>query len=148
MMKNLDINSTRIFARLIEKMNGRSFIRLFNSPYMPLSVECMGGNFPTVWGMGHFYSLAHHFSQNGDVMYDPEMCFLVVDNRENPEETGALFVVPCSFQNSSLGIYEESISFMSSNVGLYLPKLHQAHLAFAKLWLKNIELQGFLGVGQ
>ncbi|MCX2476050.1 hypothetical protein OQZ33_17080 [Pedobacter sp. MC2016-05] len=113
---------------------------------MPLSIENMGGNFPTVWGNGHFYSLCHYCEQNGDLMQDPEMCFLVVDERKSADDYENLRVVPCSFQNATAECYEESISFMSERVSLYLPRLHEQHLEFAKIWLNNIVAQVFLNI--
>jgi len=143
-MKTLDYNSTVIFCSLMDRMEKKAYLKLFSAPYMPLTIENMGGNFPTVWGNGQFYSLCHYYELNGDLMQDPEMCFLVVDRRESPHNYQAAQVVPCSFQNATLGIYEESISFMSASVSLYLPKMHEQHLQFAKIWLDNIFNQGFL----
>lgn len=143
-MKNLDKDSTKIFCALMARMNGRPYHKIFNSPYMPLTIENMGGNFPMVWGNGHFYSLCHYYEQNGDLMQDPEICFLVVDNRKSDEDYEKIHIVPCSFQNATLGIYEESISFMSNTVALYLPRMQTSHISFAKFWLDNIAVQGFL----
>ncbi len=111
---------------------------------MPLTIERLGGDFLSTWGAGEFYSLCHYYQQNGDLMQDPEMCFLVVDNRKEGDDLTQLHVVPCTYQNASLGVYEESISFMSGRIGIYLSRLHGQHLQFAATWLSNIKQQGFL----
>ncbi|PWS30261.1 hypothetical protein DF947_17655 [Pedobacter paludis] len=74
-------------------------------------------------------------------MQDPEMCFLVVDNREFPQDFESVHILPYSFQNALLGIYEESITFLSDSVGVFLPRKHSEHLDFATMWLENIKFQ-------
>ncbi|PWS33292.1 DUF6908 domain-containing protein [Pedobacter paludis] len=145
-MKNLDLNSTKIFSALMAGMNGRSHHKFIRESLMPLTIENMGGHFPTMWGDGLFYSLCHYYEQQGDLMQDPEMCFLVVDNRKSLSEFEKLIIVPCSYQNASLGIYEESISFMSGRTSIYLPIMHRQHISFAQIWMGNILQQGFIGI--
>lgn len=111
---------------------------------MPLTMERLGGDFVSIWGAGEFYSLCHCHKQNGNLMQDPEMCFLVVDNRRSSGDFKNIHIVPCMLQNAALGVYEESISFMSGRVGIYLPKMHTGHLGFAAIWLANIAQQGFI----
>lgn len=147
-MRTLDTDSTIIFCRLIRLLNGAGNKDLNNPPYMPLNIKNLGGNFPTFWGAGQCYSLCHYYRQHGELLPDPEMYFLVTDNRKVKEAYASVHVTPCSFHNACLGIYEESISFARDGIGLYLPRLHARHLGFARTWLGNIARQGFLDLGQ
>ena|GEM_PF-3055683 len=53
----------------------------------------------------------------------------------------SVHILPYSFQNDLLGIYEESITFLSDKVGIFLPRKHHEHLDFAAMWLENIQVQ-------
>ncbi|WP_146202940.1 DUF6908 domain-containing protein [Pedobacter paludis] len=140
-MESLDLNSTKIFCELLERMNGKGHCKLLSPGYTPLTIEKLGGKFSSIWGKGHFYSLCHYCKRQGDLMQDPEMCFLVVDNREFPQDFESVHILPYSFQNALLGIYEESITFLSDSVGVFLPRKHSEHLDFATMWLENIKFQ-------
>ena len=82
---------------------------------------------------GDVLSMAHSHEQNGDLMYDPLICFKVDYDNEK--------VIPISYENSGRGIYEtydadakptpESVQKMGSV------------LNFTDTWLDNIEKQGY-----
>ena len=82
---------------------------------------------------GDILSMAHSHKQNGDLMYDPLICFKVDYDNEK--------VIPISYENSGRGIYEtydadaeptpESVQKMGSV------------LNFTDTWLDNIEKQGY-----
>ena len=82
---------------------------------------------------GDVFSVAHTYEQNGDLMYDPLICFKVDYEKEK--------VIPVSYENSGMGIYEtydpdaeptpESVQRMASV------------LDFTDTWLDNIEQQGY-----
>ncbi len=82
---------------------------------------------------GDIFSVAHTYEQNGDLMYDPLICFKVDYEKEK--------VVPVSYENSGMGIYEtydpdaeptpQSVQQMTSV------------LDFTDTWLDNIEQQGY-----
>ena len=76
------------------------------------------------------FSIAHYYKQNGDMMQDPEMCFLKI---------GSQFF-PCMFQQANMGLYEESI-FMKDNTMKYNPRMQKDHALFANMWMKNIKDQ-------
>ncbi len=70
-------------------------------------------------------SIAHTYEQNGDLMYDPEMVFLI------DEENQAL--KPLEYRQDNLGMYQvvgENISDRELS-------------SFAVEWFKNIRSQGF-----
>lgn len=112
---------------------------------MPLTVEQIGKGIATPWGEGKLYSLCHYYEQNGDLMQDPEMCFIVVDNRA--AETGDIDFVgvyPYAFIQASLAIYQESANIENNKLTSFSRKQQADHTVFANQWLGNIDKQGFL----
>ena len=142
MMKNLSQHSTRIFCELLDKMQGKDYLKITNEPYMPLSIERIGKIY---WEDGKLISLCHYYEQNGDLMADPQMCFILVDQREKDKTAyEKVMVVPYLFQQDNLGIYEESMLF-KNDVVAHCDIVKQAeHTAFADHWLHNVAQQGFL----
>jgi len=144
-MKTLNQNSTAIFCRLIELMNGNENLKITNDPFMPLTIEKIGEDIITPMGVGCAYSLCHYYEQNGDLMQDPEMCFLILDNRaDDVKELSKVTIAPFMFQQANLGIYQESIVFNNQIMGDVHTDMQADHAEFADMWLGNIKLQGFL----
>ena len=144
-MKTLNQNSTAIFCRLIELMNGNEHLKITNDPFMPLTIEKIGEDIITPMGVGCAYSLCHYYEQNGDLMQDPEMCFLILDNRaDDVKELSKVTIAPFMFQQANLAIYQESIEFSNQIMGDVHTDMQADHAEFADMWLGNIKLQGFL----
>ena len=143
-MKSLNKNATIVFILLMERMNGQQHIKIVNTPYMPLTVEKIGGHVVTPWGIAQQYSLCHYFKQDGDLFQDPEMCFFVTDNRVDRLDFEVLHIVPYMYQQATLGIYEESVQMEDQRLTTFYRKLQKDHTAFANQWLHNIKQQGFL----
>lgn len=143
-MKKLNEKSTRIFCRLLEKLKEEDYTRLTAEGYMPLTIEKIGWNIQTQEGKANQYSLCHYYNQNGDMMRDPEMGFLVIDNRTALNEYKLISIYPQFYQQDNEAIYEESISITSGKVSNYIKTWQDAHCAFANLWLQNIQQQGFI----
>ena len=142
-MKTLNQHSTKIFCLLIDRLNGGQHLKIENEPYMPLTIEKIGENVD--WGVASLYSLCHYYVQNFDMMQDPEMCFIVVDQRrEDLTAFDQVKIVPYMYQQANLGIYEESISFVNNEMDKYDRTLQLHHVVFANQWLQNIQEQGFL----
>ena len=123
-------------------MQGRDYLKIVNEPYMPLSVEQMG----VIYGQdGKLVSLCHYYEQNGDLMADPQMCFVVVDQRETDKTAYEnVMIVPYLYQQDNMGIYEESMLFRNSVVAHCNTAMQLGHVTFANVWLQNIVEQGFL----
>jgi len=136
-MKKLQEQATRIFCRLLEKLNGKEHIKLRVEGFMPLSMEYLY-QVETPFGTGKVYSLGHTYEQNGDLMYDPEMCFIVTNNGNE------IAIYPQLYRQDNLGLYEESIHIENGYVIGYITIWQQGHCSFANQWLKNIQSQGFL----
>ncbi|MFA6084684.1 hypothetical protein [Mucilaginibacter sp.] len=145
MMKTLNQHSTKIFCLLLDRMNGGQHLKIENDPFMPLTIEKVGGNVTTYWGEASLYSLCHYYVQNFDLMQDPEMCFIVVDQRgEDLTAVDKVKIVPYMYQQANLAIYEESITFEGNEMDKYDRTLQLHHVIFANQWLQNIQEQGFL----
>ena len=148
-MKTLNQNSTAIFCCLMEMMNGNEHLNINNEPFMPLTIEKIGEDIITPMGVCCAYSLCHYYEQQGDLVQDPEMCFLIwFDRTEHTEELTKVTIAPFMFQHGNLGIYQESIEFSNQIMGKIHTEMQADHAEFADIWLDNIKLQGFLKSGQ
>ncbi len=81
----------------------------------------------------NIFSIAHTYEQNGDLMYDPMVCFIV--DYENEK------VIPISYENSGLGIYESYD--INAEPTPAVVKQQNDVLDFMDEWLDNIEQQGY-----
>jgi hypothetical protein len=115
-------------------------IRIENEPYLPLVIEGIGRgprSLPAI-------SVAHYYTQNGDAMRDPEMCFEVgTDNSGRVVE-----LMPYYWRNDGVHIEQESVMSDGRDAeGKPAFHCHQAllrqHIAFALLWDRNITAQGY-----
>ncbi len=79
------------------------------------------------------FSIAHTYVQNGDLMYDPMISFIV--DYENEK------VIPISYENSGLGIYE-SYDPNAEPTPQSVQNINGV-LEFMDTWLDNIEQQGY-----
>ncbi|MBD1362989.1 hypothetical protein IDJ77_04125 [Mucilaginibacter sp. ZT4R22] len=144
-METLNKFSTKIFCELVDKMQGKQHLKIFNEPFMPLTIERAG---TVYWGHGEIISLCHYYKQNGDLMQDPEMCFIMIDKRESDKKDfEKVMLIPYLYQQANMGIYEESLTFKNEIVKEYDVYLQQQHADFANQWLQSIVQQGFLKSG-
>jgi hypothetical protein len=143
-MKKLNQQATRIFCQLLDKMGIETYIRLTSDDFMPLVMEQIGELIQTPYGIGQCYSLSHSYEQNGDLMRDPEMVFIVVDNRKETKDYHLIGVYPQMYQQDNLGLYEESVCIENNTVTTYKSMWQAGHCSFANQWLQNIKQQGFL----
>jgi len=141
-METLNKFSTKIFCELIDKMQGKQHLKIINEPFMPLTIERIGHIY---WENGELVSLCHYYQQNGDLMQDPEMCFVMVDQREKDKTAyDKVMIVPYLYQQANLGIYQESMLFKNNVVVHCDTDLQAEQTNFANQWLQNIVQQGIL----
>jgi hypothetical protein len=138
-MNQLNNKSTYIFSKLLKKLGDNDHVKIEVKGFMPLTLEFLH-NVKTITGQGKLYSLLHSYIQNGDLMRDPEMCFIVVTDAE----TNTTLIYPQMYQQDSLGLYEESVHINDGKVTGSIPIWQASHCSFANIWLKNILAQGFL----
>lgn len=143
-MKKLNPAATRIFCRLLERLNDQGYAKLHSEGCMPLTIERLEEGIRTPLGTVTLYSLCHYYEQNGDLMRDPEMCFLVVGNLASRRNGEPVAIYPQLYRQDSLGLEEESIRLENGQVTGYIKTWQQAHCVFANKWLANIKAQGFL----
>ena len=88
-MKSLNRKATQIIQKLYDAMSDSKYMqdeegnyaKIQNSPaLMPVIVEKVGN----LKGYGEIISIAHYGKQNGDLMADPEMTFVIVDRKYYP----------------------------------------------------------------
>lgn len=77
-------------------------------------------------------SLCHYGEQNGDLMRDPEMVFLKMEN----------YFYPFYWRNDYVGIENEALQIenIAQIAGINKP-MYNSFLEFADLWLNNIKEQ-------
>jgi hypothetical protein len=110
---------------------------------MPLTIEKIGEVYN---GEAKLYSLCHYYVQFGDLMQDPEVCFIVVDVRgDETEAFEKVQITPYSFRQANMGIDDESITFNENGIVKNCDDdMQHEHTEFAEQWLTNIWQQGFL----
>jgi len=127
------------------KLSGSQHLKIDNEGYMPLTIERIGEDILTPYGKACQYSLCHYYKQMGDMMKDPEMCFIVVDQRlEDMTAYEKVRIIPSMFQQDNVGLFEESVLIIDNVAKKYARQMNADHAAFANLWLANIKSQGFL----
>lgn len=128
MRQYLTKTSERIFNKLISQLGEDGHIKIDNCEgvFMPIVVEKLGEN-----KHGTIYSLTHYGEQNGDAMKDPDMTFLV----------RPYGIMPMSFQQDYIPIYQVSAEVGEDGYLRYKPKLLNEHVTFANMWLRNIKAQ-------
>jgi len=130
-LKALNKKAETIFYKLIEKINEDGYVKIDNTngAFMPVSVEKINESH-----YGKIYSIAHYYEQNGDLMKDPEMTFLV--NNEDKK------VYPISYQTDGIfGGYEQGATFENDLLVGIRKQFNNAHKNFANQWMININNQ-------
>lgn len=83
--------------------------------------------------LGGLYSIAHYYEQNGDLMRDPEMCFIRGKDRK---------YYPYYYRQDGVGIERECIRWNEKGGVLGIQKIEQGNQAvFAGTWMRNIKDQ-------
>jgi len=129
-MKTLNATATATLNKMVSMMCD-GYVKIDNSKcsYMPVSVEAIENN-PKYMVI----SVAHYFEQNGDLMADPEMCFVYV------KALGSY--MPSYFkQDGILGVEQESVLFENGIIKGIRTKMQADHASFANMWLRNIKNQ-------
>ena len=123
------------FATHLEQLlGGAQAVRITVPGFMPLLVEQIGSSED-----GHrLVSLCQYGEQNGDLMRDPDLVFMVTDL---PNGTAA---EPVSFRNDYLGIVQNVYRYDESGRRTHVvPSLKQELKEFARDWLATLREQGF-----
>lgn len=111
-------------------------VRIIVEGYVPLSIEHIGLD---AEGRRQI-AMAHIGEQNGDVMRDPEMVFVLHDAKS--------FVAaePISFRNDYAGVMQDVYRYDARGHRTHVvPRLMRELKSFARLWFRNLRDQGFFG---
>lgn len=104
-------------------------LNCLHDAYMPLVAEKVGEGFLADIHLMQL-SLAHYGECNGDLMADPEMMFFF-----NEEYSVA---IPFYYKNDYVRCEQFSISLAQKQ---YHVEMQKEHVAFAEIWLNNIQSQ-------
>ncbi|HMR82568.1 MAG TPA: hypothetical protein PKE30_05535 [Niabella sp.] len=139
-MTSINHRSLQVFNHLIKQLAHKEYIRFAATGIAPLSFECIGELY-CMYGHAKKYSLMQTFTQNGELMLHPEICFFhFVTNGQN-DLTG---VYAYYYRLDLLGICQQSISISNKGDLEVQVCLQRQHTSFADNWLWNINEQGFL----
>ena len=94
--------------------------------FMMVHIECV-----SVCNLGKIYSVAHYYTQNGDLMRDPDMEFIKGADGE---------YYPISFWQDPL-IRDEVATWKDGTLVFYNEKRQAALATFANEWMRNIKEQ-------
>ena len=128
-MKALNAKATATMNKMVSMMED-GYIKIDNSngSFMPVCVE-------QIFEIETYriFSVAHYYEQNGDLLADPEMCFI------NIKEVGSY--LPSYFKQDNIGMEQESIIIENDVIKGYRAKMQADHTSFANMWLRNIKNQ-------
>jgi hypothetical protein len=105
----------------------KDYLKIESKPYMDLSIDRLTSDQPGTIRI----SMAHNYTQNGDLMADPDM-----EIRIDP---AGRTVEALTFQQDGLGIYQ----VVYPEPGKVYPKLKTDLNKFLNGWLNNLISQGF-----
>ncbi|MDA3053236.1 hypothetical protein OFO01_07270 [Campylobacter sp. JMF_01 NE2] len=121
----------RHIVKMCKEQGEGNFIKIDNSSYMPVWAEIVHTT-KFFDEKAEIFSLSHYGEMNGDLMADPTMDFLIVENA----------IYPMSFRNDyayfSGATHRQSLDLTTMSANKAMMK-DQAD--FASIWLKNIKEQ-------
>jgi hypothetical protein len=124
-LKALDATAEQIFRRLTDGLLKVGDSRQIDNStsFMALHVEVIGRH-------GHWpiFSLAHYYEQDGDLVCDPDVTFLVADQ-----------VHPLTFEQGGV-VRQVAVQFRDT--GVHLNERLQSQITdFCNAWLRNVAEQ-------
>jgi hypothetical protein len=134
---NLFLNkkATSIFLEIIEKCEATEdqYIKLNNnSSFMPLSVEKLYSSKD-----GKVFSFSHYYEQNGDLVPDPDITFLMYENKANLMIP--FLIIPLTFQDYRS--YQEVCILEGDKWQVKNKKNLSDLVSFSNMWMQNIKSQ-------
>ena len=82
---------------------------------------------------GKIVSVAHYYEQNGDMMRDPDVCFLIGNDKR---------IFPISFRQDNLGIFQE-VAYVEDGQWKVKERDQADICSFCNQWMLNISEQQF-----
>ncbi len=128
-MKPLNQKAERIFHKLTTFADGESShtIDTTSLAFMPVHVERIYRS-----ELGPVYSIAHYYKQNGDMVCDPDMTFLVADTDGR--------VYPLTFEQGGMS-YQVGAEITEDGGFKVRRRMQRDQATFAGQWMVNINNQ-------
>lgn len=143
-MELLNKKATKVFGKLLNRLDG-GYLKIKNSPYMPLVMQNLDWPIYTFWGKAKTISLCNYYIFNGQIMLAPEMHFLVLDWRNRSSMfNDDLRIIPYLYFQSNIGVYQDSIITQNSYLSQINPELQKDQTECANDWLIKIRNKGYL----
>ena len=132
-MRHLNDKATTIFRKLTEGLQKVGDHQQWNNDnsFMAACVEIIGKT-----DLGPLVSITHYYIQNGDMMSDPDVVFVIGADQH---------VYPISYRQDGLGIYLES-AIIEDGQWKVRTKMQADLCDFCNQWMRNINEQQQLGV--
>jgi hypothetical protein len=133
----LNRTAERIFRRLVTDragnlITGSRTIDTAGGAFMAVHVERIGLN-----RIGPVFSIAHYYEQNGDLVCDPDMTF-VLD--VTSDETGRRWpVMPLTFEQGGV-MYQVACEIEADGIRI-ARRTQREQATFANQWMRNIAEQ-------
>jgi hypothetical protein len=137
----------QLFARLRRSQDAKTYgdLTIHLDPFLPLVIKELYGIIETPWGEASRCSISQISYKYGNRMREPEMTFLVVDYRQDPEEYNLIGIYPEAYNMDKLALYQKCLDAEYRRLTKYIPTLCHKLAAQANDWLINLKYQGFLG---
>lgn len=135
-MRKINQEAKGVFDTLTEGLTKIGDHRkIENGAFMPLCIEVIGEVEINNDLQALEISFCHYGEQNGDLMRDPEMNFIVISGN----------YYPSYFRNDYVGVEEFSLFYddLGKLEGIK-PKTQRQHAIFAGQWALNLREQGFI----
>jgi hypothetical protein len=113
-----------------DKVLERGGLKAVSEGFMPLVVEVLDH----VQGLGYMVSVCHYGRQNGDMMRDPDMVFIVT-------EKNSWF--PLNWQNDYICKYTEAAELKNGEFKIKDRKAFADLKSFSMHWDANLYMQGY-----
>ncbi|HEX4373383.1 MAG TPA: hypothetical protein VHZ50_08795, partial [Puia sp.] len=115
----------------MQKLDENNYAKLNSEGLMPLVIEMFEEKIETIYGNAKCISVAHYYKQNGDLMSDPQMNFIVIDKRSDPNDLESIVIYPLRYRQDNLGIDEESMLIINNKIASFNKYIQYAHCNFA-----------------
>ena len=116
-----------VLTGYIDGANDHKKIDNTKGTFMPVHVEHVNK-----CSLGQIFSIAHYYKQNGDMMRDPDMEFILGGDGE---------YYPISFWQDAPTIRDEPLTWKNGEMVSYNEKRQAALVTFANTWMRNIKEQ-------
>jgi hypothetical protein len=143
-MHQLNKEATAIFLAVTAGVNSKNTFKKIdntNGAYMPVSIDFVDEWTDEAGWSNRIVAIAHNYVQNGDLMADPDMEFLI------QETVGFCRILPITYQQDGLGIFQQAIKIEGEKREIrFNARLVKQLAVFTAEWMNNIKQQQRIAV--